>query len=98
MCWILCSQCVLMNFSACSRSSQCVPQHAPNSSSHYPIILCQKLYSFVMKQPKGGDYNISIFGAVQRLDFFVSFVMGQSKLPITEEKKLSFRGAHTSLV
>jgi hypothetical protein len=41
-----------------------------------------------MKQPKGGDYNISILGLSKGLIFFFPLVMGQSKLPHHRRKKI----------
>ncbi len=62
-------------------SSQCVPNHVPDSTSLYPMsfALSSTFITYIIT-PKGRDYNTCILGLFKSLLNF--FVMGQSKMPI----------------
>jgi hypothetical protein len=79
-----CFQRVPMEFSLCSHQVPCEFPKFP-IAPHFIHILCHKFYSCNLhKQPKGGDCNISIL-ELFKVGFI--FLMGQSKMPITERKK-----------
>ncbi len=85
-----CFQRVPMEFSLCSHQVPCEFPKFP-IAPHFIHILCHKFYSCNLhKQPKGGDCNISIL-ELFKVGFI--FLMGQSKMPITERKKKELQGS-----
>jgi hypothetical protein len=70
-----------IEFSTCSPSSQCVPQHVPNSSSLYPIFFAigftiENLYIEPRK-----ELTPYLFWDCPKLDFLL-VLTGQTKMPI----------------
>jgi len=76
---------VPIEFSTCSPSSQCVPQHVPTSSSHYPIFFAigSTIENLDMKPQK--EFAPYLFWDCPKLDFLL-VLMSQTKMPITLKK------------
>jgi hypothetical protein len=71
-------------------------QHVPNSSSFYPISFALSFTLVIYISSPRWDYNIFILGLSKVRS--IVLVMGQSKKPITKEKKIELWGPHNYLI
>ncbi len=78
---------MFLKFSMCC--STCFHQHLTLSPMFCPKFYSCKLY----KQHKGGEFNIKILRLSKASLFLLFFVIGQSKMPITNIKNIELWGS-----